>query len=158
MDTREDRIRRRAYEIWEAAGRTGDPEDHWFAAERELTISPTASPQVFRPQMRGLLREGQSCRWRTKMFGDSRREHNRASEYEPTGPTAAAIGRSAASRLSGVAARAETVRDPSPSNRPPTLALDLQDPSWAKGRPIGPMGRLSRPTDGGCPWCAIVSS
>jgi Protein of unknown function (DUF2934) len=36
MDTREDRIHRRAYEIWEAAGRTGDPEDHWYAAEREF--------------------------------------------------------------------------------------------------------------------------
>ncbi|HEX2136201.1 MAG TPA: DUF2934 domain-containing protein [Microvirga sp.] len=37
MDTLEDRIRRRAYELWEQAGRTGDPEDHWLAAERELT-------------------------------------------------------------------------------------------------------------------------
>jgi Protein of unknown function (DUF2934) len=36
MDTREDRIRKRAYEIWDAAGQTGAPEDHWLAAEREL--------------------------------------------------------------------------------------------------------------------------
>ena len=30
------RIRQRAYEIWEREGRTGNPEDHWFRAEREL--------------------------------------------------------------------------------------------------------------------------
>ena len=36
MDNREEKIRVRAYEIWERQGRTGDPEDHWFEAEREL--------------------------------------------------------------------------------------------------------------------------
>jgi hypothetical protein len=39
MDTLEDRIRRRAYELWEAAGQTGAPEDHWLEAERELQSS-----------------------------------------------------------------------------------------------------------------------
>jgi Protein of unknown function (DUF2934) len=29
-------IRQRAYEIWESEGRTGNPEDHWFRAQREL--------------------------------------------------------------------------------------------------------------------------
>jgi hypothetical protein len=43
MDTLEDRIRRRAYELWEQAGRTGDPEDHWMRAERELSGSPEGS-------------------------------------------------------------------------------------------------------------------
>jgi Protein of unknown function (DUF2934) len=37
MDTLQDSIRRRAYEIWEQAGRSGDPEDHWLQAEHELT-------------------------------------------------------------------------------------------------------------------------
>jgi hypothetical protein len=31
-----EKIRQRAYEIWEREGRTGNPEDHWFRAEREL--------------------------------------------------------------------------------------------------------------------------
>jgi hypothetical protein len=31
-----ERIRQRAYEIWENEGRTGNPEDHWFRAEQEL--------------------------------------------------------------------------------------------------------------------------
>lgn len=40
MDTLQDRIRRRAYELWEQAGRTGDPEDHWLRAEREMSENP----------------------------------------------------------------------------------------------------------------------
>ncbi len=31
-----ERIRQRAYEIWENEGRAGNPEDHWFRADREL--------------------------------------------------------------------------------------------------------------------------
>jgi len=34
--SRDQRIRQRAYEIWEREGRTGNPEDHWFRAQREL--------------------------------------------------------------------------------------------------------------------------
>ena len=40
---REDKIRRRAYEIWEREGRSGDPEDHWLRAERELRDAPPGS-------------------------------------------------------------------------------------------------------------------
>ncbi|HEY8381246.1 MAG TPA: DUF2934 domain-containing protein [Microvirga sp.] len=36
MDTREDRIRQRAYELWEQSGHGGTPEDHWYQAEREI--------------------------------------------------------------------------------------------------------------------------
>ncbi len=32
----EERIRRRAYEIWEGEGRSGDAQDHWLRAEREI--------------------------------------------------------------------------------------------------------------------------
>ena len=32
----EDKIRQRAYQIWESEGRAGTPEDHWLRAEREL--------------------------------------------------------------------------------------------------------------------------
>jgi Protein of unknown function (DUF2934) len=39
MENREDRIRRRAYEIWEREGRVGHPEDHWYRAERELAAT-----------------------------------------------------------------------------------------------------------------------
>ncbi len=33
MDNREEKIRVRAYEIWEGQGRSGSPEDHWFPAK-----------------------------------------------------------------------------------------------------------------------------
>jgi uncharacterized membrane protein len=36
MDSREEKIRVRAYEIWEREGRSGNPEDHWLEAERAL--------------------------------------------------------------------------------------------------------------------------
>ena len=34
--SQDERVRQRAYEIWENEGRTGNPEDHWFRAEQEL--------------------------------------------------------------------------------------------------------------------------
>ena len=34
--SQEEKIRQRAYEIWEREGRTGNPEDHWFRAQQEL--------------------------------------------------------------------------------------------------------------------------
>ncbi|WP_404286797.1 DUF2934 domain-containing protein [Microvirga sp. RSM25] len=34
--SQDETIRQRAYEIWESEGCTGNPEDHWFRAQREL--------------------------------------------------------------------------------------------------------------------------
>ncbi len=36
MDNREEKIRVRAYEIWERENFSGSPEDHWLRAEREV--------------------------------------------------------------------------------------------------------------------------
>lgn len=36
-------IRLRAYQIWEHNGRSGDPAEHWYAAERELTLAAPVS-------------------------------------------------------------------------------------------------------------------
>jgi Protein of unknown function (DUF2934) len=47
MDTLEERIRRKAYELWEAAGQTGSPDDHWLAAERELQNMQDHSEATF---------------------------------------------------------------------------------------------------------------
>ena len=42
-DSREEMIRRRAYELWERAGHTGYADEHWFRAEEELnSSSPSA--------------------------------------------------------------------------------------------------------------------
>ena len=37
MQCREEKIRRRAYELWEQAGHTGSAEEHWLRAERETS-------------------------------------------------------------------------------------------------------------------------
>jgi hypothetical protein len=42
----EERIRRRAYEIWEREGRSGDPQDHWYRAERELSEAQEAQSEL----------------------------------------------------------------------------------------------------------------
>ena len=34
--SQDEKIRQRAYGIWEREGRTGNPEDHWFRAQQEL--------------------------------------------------------------------------------------------------------------------------
>lgn len=41
----EQRIRERAYEIWESEGRSGNPEDHWSKAEQELNNPGTPQGQ-----------------------------------------------------------------------------------------------------------------
>jgi len=40
-----ERIRMRAYEIWEGNGREGNPEEHWLRAEREVLGNHTAAPE-----------------------------------------------------------------------------------------------------------------
>ena len=46
MDDLQELIRKRAYEIWERHGRTGDSETHWLEAERELTGATTTAPDL----------------------------------------------------------------------------------------------------------------
>ncbi|RDI61839.1 DUF2934 domain-containing protein [Microvirga subterranea] len=42
MDSREDKIRVRAYDLWERQGRSGDPQDHWLEAERGVKAEEDA--------------------------------------------------------------------------------------------------------------------
>ncbi len=42
----EERIRQRAHEIWESEGCSGDPQDHWLQAERELSGTTQERPMV----------------------------------------------------------------------------------------------------------------
>lgn len=51
---REARIRRRAHEIWEAAGRPeGREQEHWFAAEREFVDLERPDPSMGTPTVPG---------------------------------------------------------------------------------------------------------
>jgi uncharacterized membrane protein len=36
MDHPAEKVRVKAYEVWEREGQTGSPEDHWLRAEREI--------------------------------------------------------------------------------------------------------------------------
>jgi hypothetical protein len=48
----EQRIRERAYEIWNATGRgDGRADEHWLSAERELLATPRVQPAA--PKMDG---------------------------------------------------------------------------------------------------------
>ena len=42
----DERIRQRAYEIWESEGRSGHPEDHWYRAEREVSGTTQAPSEA----------------------------------------------------------------------------------------------------------------
>ena len=46
----EEKVRLRAYEIWERQGRTGNPFDHWHEAERELRAEELAASSEDRPE------------------------------------------------------------------------------------------------------------
>ena len=46
MSGLEDKIRQRAYELWEQSGKTGSEMDFWLQAEREIRKErPTEPPQ-----------------------------------------------------------------------------------------------------------------
>jgi hypothetical protein len=49
MQTREEDIRLRAYELWEQAGRTGSSEQHWLQAERELEFLQNTAEALNEP-------------------------------------------------------------------------------------------------------------
>lgn len=50
MDDWEEKVRVRAYNIWERQGRTGNPFDHWHEAERELKAEEAAGTSQDRPE------------------------------------------------------------------------------------------------------------
>jgi hypothetical protein len=50
MDDWEEKVRLRAYQLWERQGRTGNPYDHWHEAERELRAEETAGTSQDRPE------------------------------------------------------------------------------------------------------------
>jgi hypothetical protein len=46
MHELEDKIRTRAYEIWEREGRAGDAAAHWYVAEQEIHAALTSALEV----------------------------------------------------------------------------------------------------------------
>src|SRR4051812_6979098 len=64
---REESVRLRAYELWEQAGHSGSPEEHWFRAEDELN----RSKQVSRLQTNPGAFVALACGARLRSFYDS---------------------------------------------------------------------------------------
>src|ERR1700687_1684013 len=48
-----ERIRERAYQLWEGNGREGNPEEHWLQAEREVLGNQAAAPDSFSGEAAG---------------------------------------------------------------------------------------------------------
>ena len=49
-----ERVRQRAYQIWEGNGREGNPEEHWLSAEREILGNESAPRDSFAGEAAGL--------------------------------------------------------------------------------------------------------
>ena len=49
-----EKVRLRSYELWERAGRTGDPDDHWYQAEKDIGAQHPRPPRdKYEPQEDG---------------------------------------------------------------------------------------------------------
>jgi hypothetical protein len=76
-----ERIRLRAYEIWEGNQREGNPEEHWLAAEREILGDDAAAPDKFTGEAAG--REAtRAYDGHVKHFGESGRVGAKVKEAE----------------------------------------------------------------------------
>ena len=76
-----ERIRLRAYEIWEGNGRDGNPEEHWLAAEREILGNDAAAPDKFSGDAAG--REAtRTYDNNVRKFGESGRVAEKVKEAE----------------------------------------------------------------------------
>ena len=67
-----ERVRARAYEIWEANGRVGNPEEHWLLAEREVLGSESAPRDSFAGEAAG-RNPARTYDNNVKKFGESGR-------------------------------------------------------------------------------------
>jgi hypothetical protein len=102
-DSRDERIRRRAYEIWDREGRThGRHDEHWHQAAAEIDAEDRAGDEGAAAQPAGAAAESAQ--------GSSSRSQPRktAAEHVPGEPTVAASGRSAG----------EATRQNGPGNEP----------------------------------------
>ena len=76
-----ERIRVRAYEIWEGNRREGNPEEHWLAAEREILDDQAAPRKSFNGEAAG--REAtRAYDDHVKKFGESGQVPEKVKEAE----------------------------------------------------------------------------
>lgn len=76
-----ERIRERAYQIWEGNGRDGDSEEHWLAAEREVLGSEAAAPESFSGEAASRV-AARTYDDHAKKFGENGRVEEKVKEAE----------------------------------------------------------------------------
>ena len=60
-NNREEKIRRRAYELWERGGRSGNAEEYWLQAEGEIRRGPSAVDPRVSPAPSGIGKHTGKC-------------------------------------------------------------------------------------------------
>lgn len=76
-----ERIRERAYQIWEGNGREGNPEEHWLQAEREILGNEAAPRESFSGEAAG-LNAARTYDNNVKKFEQSGRVNEKVKEAE----------------------------------------------------------------------------
>src|ERR1700686_2018785 len=76
-----ERIRTRAYEIWEGNGREGNPEEHWLEAEREVLGDQAAAPDSFSGEAAG-RNAARTYDDNVRKFGENGRVDEKVKEAE----------------------------------------------------------------------------
>jgi len=76
-----ERIRERAYQIWEGNGREGNPEEHWLAAEREILGNEAAPRDAFSGEATG-RNAARTYDNNVRKFGESGRVPEKVREAE----------------------------------------------------------------------------
>ena len=67
------RIRERAYELWAASGcRDGEAEQHWLAAEREISEAQFSAGPVKSPAKRSVSRAAKPAEQTSRGIGSAR--------------------------------------------------------------------------------------
>ena len=60
-NNREEKVRRRAYELWERGGRIGNAEDHWYQAEGEIKRGSSSVDLGVNPALGGISKYTGNC-------------------------------------------------------------------------------------------------
>lgn len=76
-----ERIRERAYQIWEGNGRDGNPDEHWLQAEREVLGNDAAAPDSFSGEAAG-RNAARTYDDHARKFGENGRVDEKVKEAE----------------------------------------------------------------------------
>jgi hypothetical protein len=81
----EERIRNRAYEIWESEGRSGDAEEHWRRAEREIRGNAPAESRGAEAEPQPSSEDAEKMAEQIKVAMDARNARSKQTKRAGTG-------------------------------------------------------------------------